>query len=185
MSDDQFKFSDDNEQQITAIKNSVKQHADYDLRQIVAVTKRVSDKVSTGNKNEYGMDIEDWDRIPTKELINIFSEMNALNFYATPVRLNGFIESSLAEIIYQYNYDSAMTDPSLSGTVAVKQSLADLNTQDSNFSFQYRKYYTTYVTDVLRSFDAYIKRLEKIIDWRVQEERMNANKNPFISGATS
>ena len=168
-----FEFSEENENQIKKIHESVKQNADYNLRQIISVTKRIKDKVNTGKKNEFGDDIEDWDKIKTKELINLFSEASAWNFYSTPVRLKGFIESSLAEIVYKYDFDIALTDPTATGTVAMKQAVAELNTQDSNFSCMYRKMYTTYVTDILKSFDLYLKRMEKIIDWRLQEERMN------------
>lgn len=177
--EDKFKFDSEEENNIDVLRKSVKEKADYNLRQIISITERVKNKVNTGNKNEYGDEIENWDNITTKELVNIFSEANAWNFFSTPVRMNAFIESSLAEIIHRYNYDTALTDPNISGTVAVKQSLADLTTQDSNFSLQFRKMYTVYVTEVLKSFDQYIKRMEKIIEWRMQEERMNANRNPF------
>lgn len=181
MADNPFKFNTEEEEQIDLLRKSVKEKADYDLRRVISITERVNKKVDTGKKNEYGDTVEDWDNISTKELVNIFSEANAWNFFSTPVRMNAFIESSLAEIIYKYNYATALTDPNVSGTVAVKQSLAELNTQDSNFSCQFRKLYTSYVTDVLKSFDQYTKRMEKIIDWRMQEERMNANKSPFTS----
>lgn len=181
MTDNPFKFDVGEEEQIDLLRKSVKEKADYDLRRVISITERVKKKVNTGKKNEYGDTIEDWDNISTKELINIFSEANAWNFFSTPVKSNAFIESSLAEIIHKYNYATALTDPNVSGTVVVKQSLAELSTQDSNFSCQFRKFYTNYVTDVLNSFDQYIRRMGKIIEWRMQEERMNANKNPFTS----
>lgn len=174
-----FKFNDVEEDQIARIEKSVKEKADYNLRQVLSIFNRIQEKVSTGKKNEFGDDIEDWNKITTKDLISYFTEANAWNFYATPVRLQGFIESSLAEIVYKSEYNQVLIDPTLSGTVAAKAATAELDTQDSNFVFTYRKLYTAYVTDVLKSFDLFLKRLEKIIDWRIQEEKYNPNKNPF------
>ena len=99
MADNPFKFNTEEEEQIDLLRKSVKEKADYDLRRIISITERVNKKVDTGKKNEYGDTVEDWDNISTKELVNIFSEANAWNFFSTPVRMNAFIESSLSEIM--------------------------------------------------------------------------------------
>lgn len=174
-----YCFSDDNENTIQNIEKSVTEKANYDLRKIFGAMKRVNDKVDTGKKNEFGEPIQDWDKVSTKELRNYFSEMNALNFFASPIRMRAFIESSLGSIIYNFDYNSKLTDPSVSGTVAIRQAIADMNTMDSRFALRFREMYSNYVTEILKSFDQYIRRLEKIIDWRLADERYNANRNPF------
>ena len=123
--------------------------------------------------------MEDWDKVSTKDLIKVFSEGTAWNFFSTPIRMQAFIESSLAEIIYKYEYNMIISDDSLKGTVAAKSATAEIETQNEHFALQYRKLYTSYVTEVLKSFNDYLKRLERIIDFRLQEERLNANRNPF------
>lgn len=178
VSDEQIKFSDEEEEYITKVRVSVKEKADYNLRRIIGITERVKRMVSTGKKNEFGDDIEDWDKVSTRQLINIFSEAMAWNYYSTPVRMNAFIESSLADVIYQYKFNTELTDKSVTGTVAYKNAMAELNTQDTSFANTYRKLYSTYVTEVMKSYDQYLRRMERIIDWRLQEEKVKA-KSPF------
>lgn len=173
-----YTLSDQDEEVIRDMKKSVKEKADYNLRQIISVTKRISDKVSTDQTDEYGCIIEDWNKISTKELINFFAEAAAWNYYSTPIRMQGFIESSLANIAYKFSYNTAITDPNATGTVAVKQANAEISTQYENYAANYRNLYTNYVTEVLKSFNDYLKRLEKIIEWRLLEERNNP-KSPF------
>lgn len=173
-----YTLSDQDEEVIRDMKKSVKEKADYNLRQIISVTKRISDKVSTDQTDEFGCVVEDWNKITTKELINFFAEAAAWNYYSTPIRMQGFIESSLANIAYKFSYNTAITDPNATGTVAVKQANAEISTQYENYAANYRNLYTNYVTEVLKSFNDYLKRLEKIIEWRLLEERNNP-KSPF------
>lgn len=176
--DAQILFSDEEEQYISRVRASVKEHADMDLRRIIGITSRIKKMVETDEVNEFGDPIEDWDRVSTKDLINIFSEAMAWNYYSTPIRLQAFIESSLAELTYKYQFNTELTDPTNTGTVAHKNAMAELNTQTADFANAYRKLYTTYVTEVMKSYDQYLRRLERIIDWRLQEERSTA-KSPF------
>jgi hypothetical protein len=39
--------------------------------------------------------------------------------------------------------------------------------------------YTEYVTETLKTFDSLVRRLERVINMRQQEERMNPNATPF------
>ena len=176
--EDLYRFEDAEEEQIKEIRESVKEKADYNLRQVIAIAREINKKVDTGKKNEYGDPIEDWDKITTKELINLFSAGIAWNYYSTPVRMNGFIESSLSDIIYKYKYNTIISDDTLKGTVASKTATAEIETQQEKFVKIYRDMYTTYVTESLKAFDTYLRRLEKVIEWRLVEERANP-KSPF------
>lgn len=172
----EFLFEDSDEQYMLKLRDSVKDKADYSLRQIIDVSKRIKDKVSTGKTNEYGDPIEDWDQVSTRELINFYSEAASWNFYSTPVKMNAFIESSLADIVFKYEFNTILTDPDTKGAVAIKQAQAELSTQEHEFARTYRSLFTSYVTEVLKSFDQYVRRLERIIQFRQQEEKQ---ANPF------
>lgn len=167
-------FPELEEQQIAEIKQSVVAQANHDLRRIFGITKRLKKMVETLQKDEWGNPIEDWDKVSTNELINIFSEASAWNFYSSPIKMQAFVESSLSDIVYKTQYNSALLTET--GTVAEKTAQAEQKTLDSCFAATYKKMYSQYVTDVLRSYDAYLKRLEKIIDYRQKEERL---KSPF------
>lgn len=175
---DDYNFDEENENYITKLRLAVKEKADYNLRQILGMTKRLRDKVQTGDTDEYGDPIEDWDRLTTKELINFFTEGSAWNFYSTPIRMQAFVESSLAEVVYKYEFNTVLTGLT-EGTVAQKNANAEIETQETNFSTLYRKLYTDYVTETLRAFDGYLRRIERIINFRQMEERLTPNKNPF------
>lgn len=176
--EDLYRFEDTEEEQIKEIREAVKERADYNLRQIISIAHDINKKVSTGEKNEYGDTIEDWDKISTKELINLFSAGIAWNYYSTPVRMQAFIESSLSDIIYKYKYNTIISDDTLKGTVAAKTATAEIETQQEKFVAKFRELYTTYVTESLKAFDTYLRRLEKVIEWRLAEERATA-KSPF------
>lgn len=170
-----YIFTDEEQKQINEIKKSVEAQAEHALRKVLAIPKRLSKKVKTDSVDEFGNTIENWDKVSTKELINIFSEANAWNFYSSPIKMQAFIESSLAEIIRQASYDKALLGEE--GTVAEKTARAEVKTLDAHFAATYKKLYSQYITDVLRSFDTYVKRLEKIIDYRQKEEQFR--KSPF------
>lgn len=182
MSEEQtdYKFSEENENYITKLKESVKDKANYNLRRIIGITKRLRDKVETGEVDEYGDPVEQWDNLTTQDLINFFTEGSAWNFYSAPIKMQAFVESSLADIIYKYEFNTILTSLT-EGTVAQKTANAELKSQEANFASMYRKLYTDYVTEILRSFDNYLRRVERIINFRQLEERManGANKNPF------
>lgn len=176
---DYQKFADAEEEYINKIRGSVKEKADYNLRQIISITNRLNKEVDTGERNEFGDPIESWEQVSTKSLINYYSEGASWNYFSSPIKMQAFIESSLAEIVYNYNLSQELTDPNLTGTVAVKTAQAEINVINDKFVYDFKKLYTSYVTEVLKSFDIYLKRLEKVIEWRLYEERMNPNKSPF------
>lgn len=171
-------FLPEEEEELTAITKSVQEKVDFSLRKVIAVTHKIQAAVATGKKNEFGEPIEDWNKVSTHDLINLFSEAAALNYFSTPVRLQAFIEFSLAEIVKDYYYSKALTDPTLTGTVQTKTALASMTNQDNNFVCTFRKLYSTAVTEQLKTFDAFLRRLEKIIDWRQAEDK----QNPFVYG---
>lgn len=174
-----YSFNEAEEDHIEKLKASIKDKADYNLRQIIGITKRLRDKVNTGKTNEYGDPIEDWDKVSTKDLIKFYTEGCAWDFYSSPVRLQAFIESSLADIVYKYEYNSIITSPDLSGTVQTKTAIAEMETQEEKFVTIYRKHYSHYIEEVLKSFSIYLHRVSKIIEWRQAEERSNSGTNPF------
>jgi hypothetical protein len=174
-----YKFDPDNEEAMRELADAVEKRAKYALRQVIGMTLRFRERVSTGRFSEYGDELQDWDKVSTKELINFYSEASAWCFYSTPVKLRAFIESSLAEIVYNDVFNKALVDPSNTGTVAAKKSAAEMKTVDSAFVTAYRKMYTEYVTETLKTFDSLVRRLERVINMRQQEERMNPNATPF------
>lgn len=92
--------------------------------------------------------------------------------------MQAFIESSLSEVVYKYEFNtilSSLTD----GTVAQRNATAELQAQQNNFAALYKKMYADYITEVLRSFDGWLRRVERVINFRQMEERMTPNRNPF------
>lgn len=175
---EEYKFNEEEENYITKLRESVKKKADYDLRRVIGITKRLRDKVDTGTKDEFGDPIEDWDKLSTNDLINFFSEGSAWNFFSAPIKMQAFIESSLSEVVYKYEFNtilSSLTD----GTVAQRNATAELQAQQNNFAALYKKMYADYITEVLRSFDGWLRRVERVINFRQMEERMTPNRNPF------
>lgn len=169
-------FSNEEEEQINSIREIVKDKADYNLRTIIGFTQKVNQLVSTGEVDEYGCPVQDWDKLSIRQLTNLFAEGTALNFFNTPVRMQSFIESTLADVVYKYRFNIAITDPTLTGTVAAKNAAAEISTQDEKFAATFRELYTNYVTEVCRSFDTYLRRLEHIIDWRIKDEQINPGR---------
>ena len=178
-SNNDYKFSVDEEVYMEKLRKSVKEKADYDLRAIIGISQRFKDKVATNQKNEYGDVVEDWDKLTTKDLISFYTEASAWDFFSTPIKMQAFIESSLADIVYKYEFNSIISDPDLKGTVASKTAMAELDTLEKKFASTYRKLYSNYVEEVTRSFGFYIHRIEKVINWRQIDERSNPNRNPF------
>lgn len=170
-----LEFEEENEEYIKKIRDSIKEKVHYDLRQIIAISDRLRKKACTGEVNEYGDLIENWDQVETKDMINSLAEGSAWNFYSTPIRMNSFIESSLAEIIYKEEFNKILTNPSLTGTAGVKNATAELETEETKFIYLYRKMFTDYVIEMLKSFELFLKRIEQIIWMRQKEE----NTNPF------
>ena len=70
---DYQKFADAEEEYINKIRGSVKEKADYNLRQIISITNRLNKEVDTGERNEFGDPIESWEQVSTKSLINYYS----------------------------------------------------------------------------------------------------------------
>lgn len=176
--ENQPKFDNDNETYMKMITVSVRDKANYSLRQIIGATQRLREKVATERKDEYGAMIEDWNKVSTNDLINFLMEGSAWSFCSTPLKMQSFIESSLAEIVYKDEYNKIFTDPELTGSVAIKEAVAESSTQESQFALTFRKVYTKYLTEMLTTFDLLLKRVEHIVDMRQREERANPN-NPF------
>lgn len=177
--DDLTKFDVSNEETMKALAESITNKANYDLRQIIGITQRFKERVSTGKTGEYGEEIQDWNKVDTKDLINFYAEGSAWCFYSTPIKMQAFIESSLADIIYRDEYNKAFTDPSAGKSQGVRAAFAEQDTLQSKFVVTYRKMYTEYVTETLKTFDALMRRMERVINMRQAEERANPS-NPFV-----
>ena len=172
------RFDVENEEVMKRLAKSISDKANYNLRQIIGITKRFKDAVSTGKVGEYGEEIEDWNQLSTKELINFYSEGSAWCFYSTPIKMQAFIESSLADIIYHDEYNRAFTDPSACKTQGVRAAFAEQDTLQSKFALTYRKMYTEYITETLKTFDTMMRRMERVINMRQTEDKINPS-SPF------
>ena len=163
-------FDTENEEIIKIIQKAVVERANYDLRKIISIAQKLRLKSSTGKKDQYGDEIEDYSKVPTKDLIKLYEEAVSHAFFATPIRLRAFVESSLANIIYEDEYNKALLGAT--GTQAIRQAEATIAIQNTEFKQIYRKMYAKYVEDVVKSFEQFVRRLERIIDLREKEEKL-------------
>jgi len=173
------KFSDWTEEDkefVDSLKESVTKQVQRNLSQLFAIENELLSKVRILQpdgqyaKDVFGAYIEDWSRIEVKDMLEFINAGSATLLVSTKYSFDSLTDAVIAKYVYDDTYDAAYSS-FMSGTIDDKTAKAKRSTLEERWLAIYKSLVQKYTQTVIDKFESQIKRVQKVVDIRMDEIR--------------